>query len=214
MIGSASTGMSLNRMNFATSDTVGNTKKMFVSLSVAMGGDGSSISKSQLSEYIRKVERGQIKLSRKKLDTLKKIHEHWDTLFDKKESIGLKDFEENIGIFAPLFLDSSVENIEIIGDKIKEIREQKKKEFEELKEKTDADEKGITKDNLKDYLKSLLEENFKKDESDTNSEKDKEAEDENLDEINYITNLIAEFDEITGGSEYMTSLEKSTDFSV
>jgi len=235
----------VNQLNYGHLNSSNDTEKMFTSLSIAMGGNGKSVSKSQLSRYIKDAQNGEINLGSDKLEALKNIEKKWDKLFGDKEKVSVKELKEISTQDLPLFVDESTNSIEYTEKKIQFYKE-KNKEFQEFlqkikaelrtkaEEKADAqaqaqketqaktrakteeqaqknsetqaknEENGITKKDLKDYLHTLIKK----------EPKNKDEEVENSDEIHRITNLIAEFDNITGGKEVMTSFEKKTEYTV
>lgn len=64
---------------------------IFKQLSYEMGGDGSSISKDQLDNYINKAESGDISITKQKLHALKQIQKNWDTISNGKDNISYSD---------------------------------------------------------------------------------------------------------------------------
>lgn len=182
MINSISAGLIKNYVNFQSKTQV-TSEEMFKKLSIEMGGDGSSITKDQLNSYIEKADSGSFAVSKDKLDALKNIQKNWDKIAGEKDSIEAGDLTD----YSILLLKSTSETtIESTNEKY---GLPKADFFKYLMELLGNSEQGITKNDLTAYLKSLIAGN-----SDEN---------DNGDEIAMMTNLIADFNQITRGSEYM-----------
>lgn len=70
-------------------------EEVFKSLSFELGGDGKTITKKQLDNYINNAESGLIKVDKAKLHALKKIQENWDNISKGQDQItyeGMKNF--------------------------------------------------------------------------------------------------------------------------
>jgi len=80
--------------------------EMFKRLSLEMGGDGQTITKKQLNDYIDKADSGSIKLSKQKLSALKEIRNEWDTISDGKDSISVGNFKGFELLLAAAMVDS------------------------------------------------------------------------------------------------------------
>lgn len=157
-------------------------KDMFKSLSVEMGGDGNSITKEQLSSYVRNAQNGTIKLNPTRLKALKKILENWDKISKDGKSITYADLQS-----MPMLLFNAA-----VGD-LSESKKDKKSEDEDKSEKFDLEkylkdalnitEDGeITKSDIESHLKTLL--------ADTSA--DTPPETSNL--IDSMVNILASFD--------------------
>lgn len=231
MISAVGYDAGISQMSYASSNSYTSMEKVFTSLSMATGGDGKSLSKSQLSNYIKNVQQDEVSLSKDKLEVLKNMEKEWGKLFGNEEKVSVKELQKNSNKNIPLFVDDSTNSIEFAEQKIKFYKE-KNKEFqeflekiktelkeeaknrienqkqtkEEVQAKTQAktEENGITKKDLKIYLNAILQK----------EPQNKDEEIENSNDIHHITNLIAEFDELTGGKEVMTSFEKKTQYTV
>lgn len=82
-----------NYINFNSKDKI-TTDDMFKQLSIAMGGDGSKITKDQLNNYIEDAESGSNKISDSQLNALKEIQSNWDTISGGKDSITASDMKD------------------------------------------------------------------------------------------------------------------------
>lgn len=69
-------------------------EKIFKRLSFEMGGDGKTITKEELDNYISDAESGNIHVDKQKLDALKMIQKDWDTISNGKDSITYADMEK------------------------------------------------------------------------------------------------------------------------
>ena len=67
------------------------TQNMFQMLSIELGGDGETITKKQLDNYIKSAKDGQIKISKAELSALTTFQEKWDTISGGKDSIKFGD---------------------------------------------------------------------------------------------------------------------------
>ncbi len=212
MVSNIGSGFILNYVNYLSKKNI-SLEDMFKQFSASLGGDGKTIKKKDIEDYIKKAERGEVKVSAQKLKYLKMIRDNWDKYFKDKDSINYEDFKNNVALFAGIIAeDSQVEEIDKDKDKEKDYQYNQKdkkdkddekleifnKYIEELKEKMKAVEKGLTKDNLKEYLTALA----------TRSDVDPDA----SAEIGLVTNLISDFDSITGGKEYLNSIKNETQY--
>lgn len=66
---------------------------IFKRLSVEMGGDGKSITKKQLDDYIKNAESGTIEVDESKLKALKNIQANWDNISHGKDQITFDDMK-------------------------------------------------------------------------------------------------------------------------
>lgn len=128
---------------------------MFKSLSFEMGGDGNSITKEQLSSYVRNAQNGTIKLNPTRLKALKKILENWDNISKDGKSITYADLQS-----MPMLLFNAAVGDLTDSDKKKKSDEDKSEKFDlekYLKEALNLTEDGeISKSDLEAHLKTLL----------------------------------------------------------
>lgn len=75
-----------------------NPEDIFKRLSLEMGGDGTSITKSQLDNYINKAESGNIRVDKSKLKALKKIQENWDDISSGDDKITYGEMGGHAGL--------------------------------------------------------------------------------------------------------------------
>lgn len=129
---------------------------MFKSLSVEMGGDGKTITKSQLSTYIQKAESGTTKLSPTRLQALKKMLANWDNISKDGESITFSDMQS----MPMLLFDAAVGDFNNPDKTKKSDDEQESDKFdvqEYLKNALNIPEDGeIKKSDIESHLKSVL----------------------------------------------------------
>lgn len=69
------------------------TAEMFKRLSLEMGGDGNTITKKQLDDYIDKADSGSVKLSKHKLSALKTLQKNWGEISQGKDNISAGDMK-------------------------------------------------------------------------------------------------------------------------
>lgn len=160
--------------------------EMFKRLSLEVGGDGKTITKKQLDDYIAKANNGSIDVSKAKLKALTTIQKHWDEISGNKDSITAGDMEK-YKIFLMQAFTGDFEKTETPIDK----QSAKKNLYEYLAEVLNAKDEGISKDDLSSYLQSLI--------SESSDETD------NSDEIALITNVIADFSALSAGSKSITT---------
>lgn len=67
---------------------------IFKQLSMEMGGDGKTITKKQLDDYISKANAGEVNITKQKLHALKQIQKNWDTISNGEDSIDYGDMEK------------------------------------------------------------------------------------------------------------------------
>lgn len=153
-------------------------EEMFKSLSLEMGGDGKTITKSQLDSYIQKAENGTIEVNPTRLKALKKMQKDWDNISKDGETITFADLKS-----MPMLLFNAV-----VGD------------FSDSdnNKKTDEDDKF----DIKNYLKTAL--NLSEDDEVKKSDLEShlktllsETSEDNTDLIDTITNLIASYSSTT-----------------
>lgn len=158
-------------------------KEMFKSLSVEMGGDGNSITKSQLSSYIQKAESGAAKISPTRLQALKKMLANWDNISQDGDNITFADMQK----MPMLLFDAAV------GDFNDSNKTKKSNDDDDDFDKFDVEaylkdtlnipnEQKITKPDIESHLKTLL--------ADTSANTPPET--SNL--IDSMVNIIASFD--------------------
>lgn len=129
--------------------------EMFKRLSLEMGGDGSTITRKQLNEYIAKAESGSIKISKQKLSALKQIQKNWDTISKGEDSISagsMKGFEM---LLAATMMDS----FEVVGDSedSKDSSDSKSDAYKLLLKNLGlSDIKDATNSDLSTHLNTLL----------------------------------------------------------
>lgn len=171
-------------------------EEMFKRLSIEMGGDGKSITKEQLDDYIGKAESGSLSVGKEKLNALKTIQKNWDTISKGQDSItfdNLKDYPSILaatmtgGFDATEISDSPSALASAIKDYLVGLLGLKSSE-------------DITKDDLTSYLNTLLSDKSNtssNDESgaDLNSDQNSDLKsDLNSEIIGTLTNMIATFD--------------------
>lgn len=128
--------------------------EMFKRLSLEMGGDGKTITKSQLDSYIEKAEKHSIKISRKKLLALKQIQKNWGTLSKGEDSINTGNLEGHEALLAATMADG-FESVEISDNLNSKVSEIYKYLFENL---GISDLKDTPDSELNSYLQALLSE--------------------------------------------------------
>lgn len=150
-------------------------EEMFKRLSFEMGGDGKTITKKQLDEYVSKAESGNIKISKAKLKALKQLQAKWDDISKGKDSISFSDMKG----FPLMLVSIYVSGFEDSEDEDK--KDSKKDDFKEyVKLALEINDNSLDKSALESKLKSLL--------------ADKSNDDSNGDLIDTLTNLIAASD--------------------
>lgn len=129
---------------------------MFKSLSIEMGGDGKTITKSQLDSYIQKAESGTSKISPTRLQALKKMLANWNNISKDGESITFSDMQS----MPMLLFDAAVGDFNNSDKTKKSDDEQESNKFdveEYLKSALNIPEDGkITKSDIESQLKTLL----------------------------------------------------------
>lgn len=158
-------------------------EEMFKSLSLEMGGDGKTITKKQLDEYVRKAEAGLINISKTKLQALKKMQENWDNISKDGNNLTFADFKG----FPTLLVDAAVGDFEDSDkDKKKDTFDNTenskiyKFNIDDLKQAMGVSENNeITKSDVESYLQSVLS---------VSSDDDSSS-----DLVDSLTNLIANF---------------------
>lgn len=177
MISTITSGMMLNMYRYGSPTKQVDQRQVFASVSIMVGGDGTSISKSQLKSFIDKASVGAVKVSNTQLRALKSMYSSWDDLFGKDtDSISVDDFNKAPQLFYQVAMSSNEEDD---NEKfLRQMREKSEEKMKELAEKINGDKDKIpTIEQLQEYLKELIE----KDENDENSER-----------IALLTNIIEE----------------------
>ncbi len=156
-------------------------KDMFKSLSFEMGGDGNSITKEQLSSYVRNAQNGTIKLNPARLKALKKILDNWDKISKDGKSITYADLQS-----MPMLLFNAAVGDLTDSKKDKKEDEDESEKFDIEKYLKDAlnitEDEEITKTDIEAHLKTLL----------ANTSADTPPETTNL--IDSMVNILASFD--------------------
>ena len=168
MINGISSGQMLKLQNFSGGRKL-TTEKMFGMISIQLGGDGKTITRNQLQQYIQKADNGLINCASKQLKAFKLLDDNWKDLFEDSDSITARDFNKAAGIFAQIILAK--------GDKsdIEKLQEELQKQIEKQKKTREEQEK-----NLKE----------KQDKEKEEDKKVEETEEDNTDEGKIINNLI------------------------
>ncbi len=175
MISTITSGMMLNMYRYGSPTKQIDQKQVFASVSIMVGGDGSSISKAQLKSYIDKASNGLVKVSRQQLQAMKSMYSQWDNTFGKdRDTISFEDFDKAAHLFCQIAMSSNEEDDN--ERFLREICEKAEKYRKELAEKMNGDEdKTPTIEQLHEYLKELINSNNN---------------DEKAEEIAYIINII------------------------
>ena len=171
MINGVSSGQILRLQNFGGTRKL-TTDKIFGMISIQLGGDGRSISRENLKQYIQKADDGLINCSEKQLKAFKLLYENWKDLFGDTDSITARDFNKASGIFAQIILaKEDKSDLEKLQDEIqKQIEKQKKakeeqekkaqeKKEEENNKKAEDDEEVEEKDNTESIINNLINKN-------------------------------------------------------
>lgn len=171
MINGVSSGQILKLQNFGGTRKL-TTDKIFGMISIQLGGDGRSISRENLKQYIQKADDGLINCSEKQLKAFKLLDENWKDLFGDTDSITARDFNKASGIFAQIILaKEDKSDLEKLQDEIqKQIEKQKKakeeqekkaqeKKEEENNKKAEDDEEVEEKDNTESIINNLINKN-------------------------------------------------------
>lgn len=143
MINGISSGQMLKLQNFSGGRKL-TTEKMFGMISIQLGGDGKTITRNQIQQYIQKADNGLINCSSKQLKAFKLLDDNWKDLFGDSDSITARDFNKAAGIFAQIILaKDDKSDIEKLQEELqKQIEKQKKTREEQekkLKEKQDKE---------------------------------------------------------------------------
>jgi len=166
MISTITSGTMLNMYKYGSPTKQIDQRQVFASVSIMVGGDGSSISKAQLKNYIDKASNGMVKVSRQQLQAMKSMYSQWDNTFGKdKDTISFEDFNKAAHLFYQIAMLSNEEDE---NEKFsRQMREKADAKMKELAEKINGNkEKAPTLEQIQEYLKELIE----KDENDENAE--------------------------------------------
>lgn len=171
MINGVSSGQILKLQNFGGTRKL-TTDKIFGMISIQLGGDGRSISRENLKQYIQKADDGLINCSEKQLKAFKLLDENWKDLFGDTDSITARDFNKASGIFAQIILaKEDKSDLEKLQDEIqkqvekqKKAKEEQEKKAQEKKEeknnkKVEDDEEVEEKDNTASIINNLINKN-------------------------------------------------------
>lgn len=157
MINGISSGQMLKLQNFSGSRKL-TTEKMFGMISIQLGGDGRTINRTQLQQYIQKADDGLINCSSKQLKAFKLLDDNWKDLFGDTDSITAKDFNKAAGIFAQIILakedksdmEKLQEELQKQVEKQKKAREEQEKKLKEKQEnEKEENEKKVEEDDKK-----------------------------------------------------------------
>lgn len=156
------------------------SEDIFKRLSLEMGGDGKTITKKQLDDYIDKAEKGSIEIDSNRLNALKKIQQNWDNIAKGKDSINYDDMKGNEALlFATVvgtFTKTEI-NDEQQSKIIDEVYNLLKNHYK------GSDKTGLKKEDLVKYLKNIISKSSGEDD-DTNSEI-----------VGTLVNMISSFDQ-------------------
>ena len=168
MINGISSGQMLKLQNFSSGRKL-TTEKMFGMISIQLGGNGKTITRNQLQQYIQKADNGLINCASKQLKAFKLLDDNWKDLFEDSDSITARDFNKAAGIFAQIILTKDDKS------DIEKLQEELQKQIEKQKKTREEQEKKL------------------KEKQDKEKEEDKkveETEEDNTDERKIINNLI------------------------
>lgn len=176
------------------------TQEAFKDLSLAMGGDGNSIKKIQLDNYIQKADSNSIKVEEPKISALKELQNNWNKVSNNKDSINFSNMA-NFTNFTPLLTTGSASTTTPAPASVTAAVHTEKSAssstssnfnlYNYLGEMTGAsNSNGVTKTELTSYLKDLI--------------VGDSADSDNSNEIALVTNLIADFDAISNSKNVIT----------
>lgn len=184
MIHNIGSGMIKSFINFFSKDKI-DVKEIFKMLSMEMGGDGSEITKDQLSTYVKKIEAGEIKVSKKKMMLLKQMLKNWDKIAQGDDSITLDEFKKHLALLLSI-IASDADSEEYQAKNSQNEKDEESEDYlQELLNKLGLRIEELTSEALSEYLKTLL--------SDETSQ--------NEEEIAAVTNMMAEFETSSLSSE-------------
>lgn len=186
--------------------------EVFGVLSKKLGADGTNITKDQVESYINNAQKDPTKKADKKtLDYLTKLLTHWNKFSGGKDAITQQDLKSDINYlqFQAKGLNSNQSNAGILisyGSSNSDSDAFKygkggavilSTSFDSLVAAIGAVGGKISKNQLVSYLRQLT----------SNSSQDPD----NNQEIALVKNLIAQFDTLSGGADYITSLNGIND---
>ncbi len=149
-------------------------EEIFKRLSFEMGGDGKTITRKQLDDYIDKADSGLIKIDKNRLLALKRIQKNWDKISKGEDSIIYDDMKNYTALLLAT-VNGSFTATEIDGSK----SFSEDDIYDYLVDYLDLSSKEeITESDLASYLNELIANS-----SDEN--------DSNIELIAAVTNLIA-----------------------
>lgn len=157
-----------------------NLEEVFKDLSYELGGDGKTINKKNLDEYIDKADQGLQKVDKNKLKALKDIQKHWDEISDGKDSITYDDIKDHAVLLMQTlmgdFTETEIpESEQSINDAI----------YDYLVDYLDLDNKDeIKQSDLEKYLNDLVANSAEEDGTESYS---------NSELIGALTNMIATY---------------------
>lgn len=170
MINGISSGQMLKLQNFSGGRKL-TTEKMFGMISIQLGGDGKTITRNQIQQYIQKADNGLINCSSKQLKAFKLLDDNWKDLFGDSDSITARDFNKATGIFAQIILAKDDKS------DIEKLQEELQKQIEKQKKTREEQEKKLKEKQDKEKEKE-------------EDKKVEETEEDNTDEEKIINNLI------------------------
>lgn len=176
---------------------------MFSKLTDELGGDGKTITKSELENYIDKVESDTTgTYDKKELGFLKQLDSNWNNISGGSDSITESQLKDGMSYLKP---PSNGNSSSPASDLFTSLLEAIGKD--------DNSDSSISKDDLMSYLKSLVSSfdsnpNTKTNDNsdDTSTSSTTSTSDADLaKEIKFITNIISNFDSFADSSGNMTS---------
>lgn len=185
--------------------------EVFGMLSKNLGTDGTRITRDQVESYIKNAQKDPTKKADKNtLDYLNKLLEHWNKISGGSDSITSKDLQSGLGHlqFQAKSLNSNQSNSGILiaygssNNDDEDLTYGKDSSvlstsFDSLVAAVGAVGGKITKDQLISYLRQLKSHDSRS--SDASQE------------VALVKNLIAQFDTLSGGTNYITSLNGIND---
>lgn len=151
-------------------------EEMFKKLTEDLGGDGTTINKEDLDNYIEELESSGS--DDKKLGFLKQLSANFDKISGGDDSITVDELESGMDYLKPP---------EMAKGGAQGTPPDPSKMFEDLSSKVGADSNGITLDNLQSYLEKLQSSNG------------------DSKEIEMVSKLIEDFDSLAGDSGTITA---------
>lgn len=179
MVSSVSSGMILGYIQTHQKHKV-TLEEMFKHLSVEMGGDGKTISKKQLDDYIKKAQSGEIKISNAHLSALKQLQAKWNDIAKGKDSISFANMKNFALLLMNLYVSGfqEPEDEKSKEDSKNDVDETIEKEVLQLHDKSSSQSgQSVNESGLKMQLQKVL--------------ADKSNDDSNPDLVDKLTNIIA-----------------------